>query len=43
MKINFESSLKKQYIEILPTIDFSWYREKTLYFGWLFWNVTIIK
>lgn len=33
---------EKKFVELLPTIAFGWYGDKTLYFAWLFWNVFII-
>lgn len=41
MKIIFENSINKHYIEIIPTFAFSWFDEKMFYIGWLFWGIAI--
>jgi hypothetical protein len=41
MKINFESSYKKKYIELLPTLAVSWYSRPVIYLGFLFWSLVI--
>lgn len=41
MKYKIESSFKKKYIEIIPTISFSWFQSSLIYIGWLFWSLVI--
>ena len=42
MKINFESSIKKYYIEILPTITITFRGFKIgIYIGFIFWSIYI--
>lgn len=42
MKVEFNNEIKKQFLEVLPSIAIGWYGGINLYFGWLFWNVIII-
>lgn len=30
-----------RWIELFPSLAIGWYSGKTLYVGWLFWNVVI--
>lgn len=41
MKIEFEFTKEKHYIDLLPQISFSWLNPPTLYIGWLLWNIII--
>ncbi len=42
MKITFESSFKKRYVEITPTVAIGWWTsEYSMYVGWIFWSVNI--
>lgn len=40
MKILLQNTYKNKYIELLPTITFSWEKTKVLSLLWLFWSIT---
>lgn len=41
MKITFENTYKKHYIEILPSFSISKHGTILIYLGWLFWSIMI--
>lgn len=41
MKIRFISNAGKKNIDILPTITYMWYGSKSIWIGWLFWDICI--
>lgn len=43
MKIEFESSIRKGYIEVFPQFAIMWKYDKGIYLGWIFWCMTIKK
>lgn len=40
MKIHIGTSIKKKYVEIMPTVAINWRKPITIYFGWIVWSIT---
>ena len=40
--MRIQTKKETKYIEILPTISYWWYYEKTIYCAWLFRNIVIV-